>query len=135
MSFRPDSLRGAQPGEAPGQIDYRLARKHVVDEFKRGRLGRLDICDAHPELMRAAKNVGRPQGLECPICEEDEVVLVSFVFGPRLPAHGRCITTATELARLSRRPDESSCYVVEVCPSCSWNHLVRNFPIGGTRRR
>ena len=134
MSFRPESLRGAQPG-APGQIDYRLARKHVVDEFKRGRLSRLDVCDAHPELMRAARNVGRPQGLDCPICDEDQVVLVSFVFGPRLPAHGRCITTAEELARLSRRAEDSSCYVVEVCPSCSWNHLVRNFPVGGASRR
>src|SRR5207245_3451809 len=54
MSFRPEALRGSQPG-APGQIDYRLSRRHVLAELRRGRLGRPDVCDAHPELMRAAR--------------------------------------------------------------------------------
>ncbi|HEX6595969.1 MAG TPA: DUF5318 family protein [Acidimicrobiales bacterium] len=134
MSFRPESLRGARPERAPGQIDYRLIRKHTVDEFKRGRLSRLDVCDAQPELLRAARNCGRSASQECPICEEQSLVLVSWVFGPRLPAHGRCITTANELDKLGRRVSELACYVVEVCPECSWNHLLRTFPLGGRTR-
>jgi hypothetical protein len=133
MSFRPESLRGARPASSPGQIDYRLVRKHTVDEFKRGRLSRIDVCDAQPELLRAARNCGRPSQQTCPICDEEQVVLVSFVFGPRLPAHGRCITSAKELDRLGRRVGESACYVVEVCPACAWNHLLRSFPLGGRR--
>lgn len=128
--FRPESLRGAGSPSLPGQIDYRLVRKHVVDEFKRGRLSRLDVCDAHPELLRAARNVGTESIQECPICEDSQIVLVSFAFGPKLPAHGRCIVSRQELTRLSRRPDQSTCYVVEVCPMCSWNHLVRTFSLG-----
>jgi len=118
---------------APGDIDYRLVRGHVVAEFKRGRLGRNDVCDAHPELLRAARNVGRPTERPCPICDHADLSLVTFAFGPGLPAHGRCITTARELDGLSRRRDESVCYLVEVCTECSWNHLVRNHPVGGRR--
>jgi hypothetical protein len=132
VSFRPDAIRGV--GEStrgtPGEIDYRLARKHVVAEFKRGRLSRLDVCDAHPELLRAARNVGEPTAESCPICEEGALVLVSFAFGARLPAHGRCVTSRDELRKLSRRAQELACYVVEVCPACSWNHLARTFLVG-----
>lgn len=133
MSFRPETLRGARPAPALGQIDYRLIRKHTVDEFKRGRLSRVDVCDAQPELMRAARNCGRASQQVCPICDEEQLVLVSFVFGPRLPAHGRCITTAKELDRLGRQVAELACYVVEVCPACAWNHLLRSFSVGGRR--
>jgi hypothetical protein len=134
VSLRPESIRGAGPAAGLGQIDYRLVRKHAVDEFKRGRLSRLDLCDAQPELMRAATNCGRASEQLCPICEESNVVLVSFVFGSRLPAHGRCVTTAKELDRLSRRQSQCACYVVEVCPSCAWNHLLRTFVLGGADR-
>jgi len=136
VSFRPESLRGVADGarRTPGEIDYRLARKHVVAEFKRGRLSRLDVCDAHPELLRAARNVGETTEETCPICEEGQLVLVSFAFGPRLPAHGRCVTSRDELTKLARRAPELSCYVVEVCPDCEWNHLARTFLLGRRNR-
>ncbi len=128
MSFRPEDIGGAGASPA-GQIDYRLVRRHTVDEFRRGRLGRRDICDAHPELLRAARGIGRPgQPHECPICDESSLVLVSFAFGANLPAHGRVVDTHKEMTKLSRRREESTCYVVEVCPECAWNHLVRAFP-------
>ena len=92
MAFRPDSVRGA---EGPGEIDYRLARQSVLSEFRKGRLARHEVCDAHPELVRAAREVGEPSSQLCPVCEEEHVVLVSYVFGPRLPAYGRCITSRT----------------------------------------
>jgi hypothetical protein len=132
VSFRPESLRGAGDGtqRAPGEIDYRLARRHVVAEFKRGRLSRLDVCDAHPELLRAARNVGEATCEPCPICDDGQLVLVSFAFGARLPAHGRCVTSRAELSKLSKRAQELACYVVEVCPDCSWNHLARTFLVG-----
>ena len=133
MTLRAEAIRGAS--SVPGPIDYRLARRHTIAEFHRGRLSRLDVCDAHPELMRAAANIGRPSDEPCPICEDAPLVLVTFVFGPRLPAHGRCIGDTKELAKLSRRSDELACYVVEVCTECSWNHLARTFLVGGTTAR
>ena len=132
MTFRPESLRGVPAdGAGPGQVDYRLARNAVVSEFRKGRLSRRDICDAHPELLRAATNVGERKPEPCPICEADALTLVSYVFGSRLPASGRCLTSRSELLKLSERSATLTCYVVEVCPECSWNHLTRTFPVGG----
>jgi len=130
VSFGPESLRGAPaPGLSglPGQIDYRLARNALVKEFKRGRLSRLDVCDAHPELLRAARNIGNPTAEQCPICEVSPVVHVSYAFGNRLPPSGQTFIDATELTRLTRRAGQVACYVVEVCPECKWNHLAKTF--------
>ena len=125
-------FRGA--GGTPGEIDYRLERRRLLSEFRKGRLARHEVCDAHPELVRAAANVGEETGEPCPICEQADVVLVSYVFGPRMPAHGRCVTTKKELEKLSRSRDELACYVVEVCPGCSWNHLARTFVLSPGRK-
>ena len=92
MAFRPDTIRGAGT-TGPGEIDYRLARQALISEFRKGRLARHEVCDAHPELRRAARECGEPTSLACPICERAKVVLVSYVFGPRLPSHGRCVTS------------------------------------------
>ena len=130
MGFRPDAVRGA---DGPGEIDYRLARQSVLSEYRKGRLARHEVCDAHPELVRAARECGDETRMTCPVCEEVNVVLVSYVFGPRLPKFGRCITSKAELRKIAGRSGTFSCYVVEVCPSCSWNHLARTFLLNPVR--
>jgi hypothetical protein len=135
VTFRADTLKGAPPsGAQPAQVDYRLARNAIISEFRKKRLSRHEVCDAHPELIRAARNVGAGRDEECPICEGPNLRSVSYVFGSRLPAHGRCLTSGAELLKLSQRPTVLTCYVVEVCPDCSWNHLARTFPVGGPHR-
>ena len=129
MGFRANTVRGTGPGE----IDYRLARRSVISEFRKGRVARHEVCDAHPELVRAARSVGEHSNITCPICEEVKVVLVSYVFGPRLPAFGRCVTTKHELRSLASKQGNFSCYVVEVCPECNWNHLARAFDLNPAR--
>lgn len=74
--------------------------------------------------------MGSPTGQECPVCSGGELRHVTYVFGPRLPAHGRCITSARELLRIGQRKGEFAAYVVEVCPDCAWNHLVRAYLLG-----
>jgi hypothetical protein len=130
MSLSVDVLRGA--GHGRGQVDHRLARQHLINEYKRGRLSQDQVCDAHPELIRAAKNVGTETSTPCPICDEEALRLVTYVFGPRLPAHGKCVTTAKELRALDRRNDELSAYVVEACVACHWHHLRSVLPVGGS---
>ncbi|HEX2381597.1 MAG TPA: DUF5318 family protein [Acidimicrobiales bacterium] len=132
--FGPEAIQGAAASQ-PGTVDYRLARQALVAEYRKKRLAQHDVCDAHPELVRAARELGEPTSIECPICEDANVVLVSYVFGPGLPPFGRCISSKAELARLKQRPADMACYVVEVCPNCSWNHLARVFPVGRARRR
>jgi hypothetical protein len=137
VSFRPDALRGAPTDGLPlgGHVTYRLARNSVVSEYRKGRLSRLDVCDAHPELIRAATGVGEETAEPCPICEEQNVVLVSYAFGPGLPAGGRCVASKADVTRATRSSTgDVACYVVEVCPTCRWNHLAQTFVVTGRRR-
>ncbi len=133
MTFR--SGTGA-PGRADAhvseaRVEYRLVRNAVVDAVHRGRVSPVDVCDAHPELLRAARNIGHPLPDDCPICGEQHTVQVTYVFGAGLPPGGRCPGTATELNRLRQRAEPVLCYDVEVCPGCAWHHLLRKYPAGG----
>lgn len=127
--FTAGALRGAA-----GVVDHRLARRHLVNEFRRGRLRQDQICDAHPELIRAARNVGTESRAVCPICGQPDLRLVTYVFGARLPAHGKCVATATEMAALHQRSDDLTAYVVEACIACRWHHLLRVLPVGSVQR-
>lgn len=111
-------------------VDHRLARRHLINEFRRGRLRQHEVCDAHPELIRAARNVGSESRITCPICQESKLRLVTYVFGSRLPAQGRCVATAAEMAAIDRRADDLTAYVVEACVECRWHHLLRVLPVG-----
>jgi hypothetical protein len=126
VSFGPGH-RSLPPPGSPGEVDYRLARQAVLAEFRKGRLAPHEVCDAHPELRRAARECSEATTQPCPICEDADVVLVTYVFGPRLPAHGRCITSKAELKAFAKRSGDFACYVVEVCPECAWNHLACTF--------
>ena len=121
----------ATPGapQVLGNIDYRLARNVVLSEYRKGHLSRLDVCDAHPLLLRAALDAGEDSEQPCPICGDTKLKLVSYIFGHRLPPSGRCVASTQELAKLAYPGKESACYVVEVCLVCSWNYLVQTFSI------
>ena len=121
---------GLLPTQRPADVDYRLARQATLDDWRRGSLGREVLCDAQPMLRRNAVQCGTPTSETCPVCEDYEVSHVTYVFGPRLPAHGRCISTPGELARLNARRAGLAGYVVEVCAACGWNHLVRVTSLG-----
>ncbi len=129
--FNAAALRGA----ARGVVDHRLARRHLINEFRRGRLRQDQVCDAHPELIRAARNIGAESRTTCPICQQVKLRLVTYVFGSRLPSSGRCVSTAKEMATLNERSDDLTAYVVEACTECRWHHLLRILPVGGVRTR
>lgn len=118
-------------GAAAGEVDFRVARRRVIADWRRGKVARNDVCDAHTELMRAARNMGRATRRICPICEDCTVVEVSYGFGKRMPPGGKLIETDAEIARLDKSATEIACYTVEVCPACGWNHLTRLRPLGG----
>jgi hypothetical protein len=114
-----------------GLVDYVLARRSVLRDLHRGRLSRRDVCDAHPELIRAARQVGDAAGVDCPVCELEGLRLVSYAFGDSLKSpSGRLWVGEKELARLERSHDELKCYEVEVCAECGWNHLRRSYLVG-----
>jgi len=132
---RPGTSGRPEASITQARVEYRLIRNAVVRDVRKGKLGLVDVCDAHPELLRAARNVGKPSGEQCPICESTDTVQVTYVFGSGLPPGGRCPGTATELNRLRRREDPVLCYDVEVCPLCAWHHLTRKYSAGGRAPR
>jgi Family of unknown function (DUF5318) len=110
-----------------GVIDYTLAKRALLRDAKVGVLGLTDICDAHPELIRAARHVGEPTTNDCPVCGKAKLVLLAYVYGDRLrDQNGRVWSIETGLKLAASSPG-AACYVVEVCTVCQWNHLRESF--------
>jgi len=105
-------------------------KRATLRELRRGRLSRNDVCDAHPELLRAARNVGEVVHAPCPVCAEASLVNVTYVFGDALRHQSGRVWPSAGLAALHRSLDEVACYVVEVCTSCYWNHLNQRYLLG-----
>jgi hypothetical protein len=108
-------------------VDYTLAKRALLAQVRTGLLGRADVCDAHPELMRAAKNVGETSRRDCPVCSRTKLRLLAYVYGDSLRQdNGRVWPLDVGLSMAADRPG-SWCYVVEVCTQCQWNHLSEAF--------
>ncbi|WP_018160053.1 DUF5318 domain-containing protein [Smaragdicoccus niigatensis] len=111
-------------------VDFALQRRSLLAAVYAGRVGVSEVCDASPYLLRAAKFHGRPSEVLCPICRKEQLTLVSWVYGETLgPVSGSARTNA-ELQQLATTRDEFSVHVVEVCRTCSWNHLVQSYVMG-----
>ncbi|ANS31522.1 DUF5318 domain-containing protein [Rhodococcus opacus] len=111
-------------------VDYALQRRSLLAEVYSGRTGVTEVCDASPYLLRAAKFHGKGSDVVCPICRKEQLTLVSWVFGDKLGPVSGSARTAEELVRLASTQEEFSVHVVEVCRTCSWNHLVQSYVLG-----
>ena len=118
---------GRTPRTQLNVIDYTLAKRALLRDSQRGLQSVNDLCDAHPELMRAARHVGEPTRLDCPVCGKDKLVLLAYVYGDALKhENGRVWSLDTGLRMAAANPG-ACCYVVEVCRVCQWNHLREAF--------
>jgi Family of unknown function (DUF5318) len=126
-----------------GFIDYRMAKRALVRQVTRGSVPVEDVCDAHPELLRAARHIGTETARTCPICrladdradvpldEADTLRLVTYVFGDDLQRlSGHVVWNRKELDDLARSHHSFTAYVVECCLVCGWNHLVESYLLG-----
>ena len=133
---------GMEPGRArrnapitSGEVDYSLARKATIRAFKAGRVSRFEICDAHPDLLRAARFCGEKTSIPCPICERAPVLLVRYAFSDSFPKkEGGRVWAHDDLGPLMQLAD-ARLYTVEVCPECSWNHVRSQLTVGRGRPR
>jgi hypothetical protein len=114
-------------GQRLGVVDYTLAKRALLRDVQRGLLGLTDICDAHPELMRAAKHVGEPSRHDCPVCGKEKLVLLAYVYGDDLKDNNGRVWTLDTALKLAAAHAGAACYVVEVCRGCHWNHLSEAF--------
>lgn len=114
-------------------VDFTLAKRATLRKLGRGLVGQIEVCDAHPELIRAARHLGLDAGEPCPVCGADELRLAYYTFpiGQRLRRHapGGSAHRREDLAALRTDPPTLTCYEVEACLECSWNHLRRGFDL------
>ncbi len=126
-----------------GVTNYRMAKRALVRQVSSGAVRVADVCDAHPELLRAARNIGTSTRRVCPICEladeraavpRDDAAtlrLVMYAFGDTLKLRsGHVVWDRAELDRIAQEHQSVSAYVVECCLVCGWNHLVESFLVG-----
>lgn len=123
-------------------IDYSLAGRALVADVFAGRATTVDVCDAHPYLLRAARHHGEPTERACPVCHKERLTQVTYVYGDELGALSGRVRATRELPAMEAAYPEFTVYVVEVCQSCSWNYLTTSYVLGAgeprqrrTRRR
>jgi hypothetical protein len=123
-------------------VDYALQRRSLLADVYAGRVGVASVCDASPYLLRAARFHGEPSEVTCPVCRKERLTEVAWVFGEGLKHVSGSARTPDELDRMAATQPEFSVYVVEVCRTCHWNHLVQSYVLGtlgapgpGARRR
>jgi hypothetical protein len=111
-----------------GRTDYRLQRRALLQRVREGQRFRDEVCDAHPELLRAAQHLGTRVSDACPICERQELVHVHYVFEGKTPrTRGGRAVPREALARQAERYGDLTVYTVEVCTSCGWHHLLESY--------
>ncbi|GAB2654200.1 DUF5318 domain-containing protein [Saccharopolyspora gloriosae] len=111
-------------------VDYALQRRSLLAQVHAGRVGVTEVCDANPYLLRAAKYHGQPSEVPCPVCRKEPLTLVSWIFGDELKHASGSARGPDELERLAGLFAEFTVHVVEVCRTCSWNHLVQSYVLG-----
>lgn len=107
-----------------------MARRAAVRDIREGLRSRDDACDAHPDLVRAGKHIGVPVEDDCPLCGEDALAHVTYIFpsyGPKA-RRGQAVPRDTLVAQV-RRLGDLAVYTVEVCLACHWHHLVEKFDL------
>lgn len=112
-------------------INYSLQRRAVLATLHNGgATSRDDVCDADPYTLRAAKHHGEPADSPCPVCRKNELAHLSYVFGAELGQYSGRIKSRAEIETMAREHGEIRIYVLEVCRSCGWNHLVESYVVG-----
>jgi hypothetical protein len=111
-------------------VDYSLQKRALLRDVQNGRIGTLDVCDASPYLKNAARFHGEPTEERCPVCRRDNLTLVHYVYGDELKQSAGQARKLAELPVMAMTLREFQVFVVEVCRSCSWNHLIEQYLLG-----
>ena len=127
----------ADPTAPRGVIDYALQRRALLTALFGGRaFDGLDVCDADPYLLKAARFHGVTSADRCPVCRRTDLVHVTYVYGDQLGHVAGSAVDPMRLDDLARRTGEFRVYTVEVCTECRWNHLITSYSLGdGVPRR
>ncbi|QAU53385.1 hypothetical protein CPELA_10715 [Corynebacterium pelargi] len=107
------------------EINYLWLRNKTLAQFRAGYIRRQDVCDAEFLLQASAHHHGRPAGYACPICQSEDLRIVTWVYGEALGRASGSARTAEEVAGMLQVGEQCSIHDVEVCPNCRWNQLLK----------
>jgi hypothetical protein len=146
-------------------VDYALVRQSTLHDLRSGYVTTTDVCDPHPDLIRAALHHGEPSTRSCPVCREAQpsrgrpgddsdrldprlringgpglpgaggLVFLRYAYGDELGQFSGRIKAQNEIVELAAGAGDVKVYVVEVCISCGWNHLVASYVVGDGQPR
>ena len=111
-------------------VDYSLQKRALLRDVHNGKVGTLEVCDASPYLKNAARFHGEPTEDRCPVCRRDNLTLVHYIYGDELKHSAGQARRLAELPVLAMTLREFQVFVVEVCQSCAWNHLIEQYLLG-----
>ncbi|MCS4490492.1 DUF5318 domain-containing protein [Corynebacterium sp. ES2794-CONJ1] len=116
--------------EFVGQVTHRLARRRLLNKWRAGQVSRAMVCEADFLLVAAARYHGTPAPYPCPICSEDDLREVLWVYGEQLGRASGSARSLAEIEQFTQQGREFTIHKVEVCPNCQWNHLLAAAHIG-----
>ncbi|AKK07292.1 hypothetical protein CMUST_15015 [Corynebacterium mustelae] len=111
--------------EFHGQVSHRLARAKTLQLVRAGRKSHDQVCDADFLLLTAAKFHGVSAANPCPICAEETLRNVLWVYGEQLGNASGSARSVAEIQNFANSGREFIVHTVEVCTNCKWNHLVQ----------
>ena len=158
-------------------VDYALVRQATLHDLRSGYVTTTDVCDPHPDLIRAALHHGEPSTRSCPVCRDADgsragarggaggtgrglarddsdrldprlringgpglpgaggLVFLRYAYGDELGQFSGRIKAQEEIVELAATSGDVKVYVVEVCISCGWNHLIASYVVGDGQAR
>ena len=111
-------------------VDYSLQKRALLRDVHSGRVATYEVCDASPYLKSAARFHGEPTEERCPVCRLENLTYVHYIYGDELKQSAGQARRLAELSVLAMTLREFQVFVVEICPSCAWNHLVEQYLLG-----
>lgn len=118
------------------EMSYALQRRATLEALRRPTRAMVpDPCDAEPILVRSALHHGEPSQVPCPICENDRLANLNYVFGSQLGQYSGRIKSTDELVEMQDEFGEFKVCVVEVCTDCGWNHMITSYLLGDGKKR
>ncbi len=111
-------------------VDYSLQRRALLRDVYSGRVAGYEVCDASPYLKSAARFHGEATDVHCPVCRRDNLTLVHYIYGDELKNSAGQARARSELPVLAMTLREFQVFVVEVCRTCGWNHLIEQYLLG-----
>ncbi len=106
------------------EVSHEWRRRTALRELATGRAHVEDYCDADFILRAAAQHHGTDSPRPCPVCGAG-MRDVKWVYSEKLGRRTGTARNEEEIARLVAEVGPITVHIVEVCPHCKWNHLLK----------